>query len=71
MPLPSGRRVAAPRDHDAATTGTSAGERGRPLLFGPLLLLAIAIGCYVAAEIGVSILAEIVATLRKERRRSP
>ena len=54
VPLPSGRRVAAPRDPAGATTGTSAGERGRPLLFGPLLLLAIAIGCYVAAEIGVS-----------------
>ncbi len=54
--LPSGRRS---RDRTADGNADPAGpatsrERGRPLLAGPLLLLAIAIGCYVAAEIGVS-----------------
>jgi fucose permease len=47
VPMPSGRRAAAER-----TSGASAG--GRPLLAGPLLLLGIAIGCYVASEVGVS-----------------
>jgi MFS transporter, FHS family, glucose/mannose:H+ symporter len=53
VPLPSGRRIRPP-SADTATLGEPKRERGRPLLAGPLLLLAIAIGCYVAAEIGVS-----------------
>ena len=47
VPMPSGRRSAAERARGA--------ERGgRPLLAGPLLLLGVAIACYVAAEIGIS-----------------
>jgi fucose permease len=57
--MPDGRRVA---DGDAAALVGSAGSaasahRGanlRTLLAGPLILLAVAIGCYVASEIGVS-----------------
>jgi fucose permease len=54
--LPSGRRVASPASPTVrdGTDDAPARERTRPLLAGPLLLLAIAIGCYVAAEIGVS-----------------
>jgi fucose permease len=53
--MPNGRRVT---DEDAALAG-SAGSDGRSanlrtLLAGPLILLAVAIGCYVASEIGVS-----------------
>ena len=48
VPMPSGRRGAA---GDAARAGASLGPR---LLSGPIVLLGVAIGCYVAAEIGVS-----------------
>jgi fucose permease len=48
VPMPSGRRGAA---GDAARAGPSMGPR---LLSGPIALLGVAIGCYVAAEIGVS-----------------
>jgi fucose permease len=47
VPMPTGRRTTAER-----TAGAAAG--GRPLLAGPLLLLGIAISCYVASEVGVS-----------------
>jgi len=52
VPLPSGRRSALQTAEPAGQAASR--DRGRPLLAGPLLLLAIAIGCYVAAEIGVS-----------------
>jgi fucose permease len=48
VPMPSGRRGA---DGDAARAGPPLGPR---LLSGPIVLLGVAIGCYVAAEIGVS-----------------
>jgi len=48
VPMPSGRRGAA---GDAARARASLGPR---LLSGPIVLLGVAIGCYVAAEIGVS-----------------
>jgi fucose permease len=48
VPMPSGRRGAA---GDAERAGPSRGPR---LLSGPIVLLGVAIGCYVAAEIGVS-----------------
>jgi len=47
VPMPSGRRESA----GASSTAPAAAAR---LLSGPLLLLGVAIACYVAAEIGVS-----------------
>jgi len=48
VPMPSGRRD---RADGAASAASSVGRR---LLSGPIILLGIAIACYVAAEIGVS-----------------
>jgi len=51
VPMPSGRRV---RAAGTATSGATAGPAAPSLLAGPLLLLGVAIACYVASEIGVS-----------------
>jgi fucose permease len=49
VPMPTGRRVAGAR-----AVGQRAGPPARTLLAGPIVLLGIAIACYVASEIGVS-----------------
>jgi fucose permease len=49
--MPGGRRE-APEQH--SSPGTAASATRRPRLAAPLLLLAFAIGCYVASEVGVS-----------------
>ena len=52
VPMPAGQRpLGAP--HTTAEAPPTPGSGG-PLLTGPLLLLGIAIACYVASEIGVS-----------------
>jgi fucose permease len=52
VPMPSGRRSA--EGAGTPPPAGSAGTRDRRLLAGPLLLLGIAIGTYVASEVGVS-----------------
>ena len=49
--MPDGRRDVALRGRSDVGTVP---ERARPRLAGPLILLAVAIACYVASEIGVS-----------------
>lgn len=49
--VPAGRHARGPRP---PSTGLGRLQEARSRLAGPLLLLAIAIGCYVAAEVGVS-----------------
>jgi fucose permease len=53
--MPDGRRTAVDAAEPAGSEGSvSHGANLRVLLAGPLILLAVAIGCYVASEIGVS-----------------
>ena len=51
VPMPGGRRVARP---GSAAPGTGTSRFSTPRLAAPILLLAFAIACYVAAEVGVS-----------------
>jgi fucose permease len=53
--MPDGRRTSVDAAEPAGSVGSvSRGANLRALLAGPLILLAVAIGCYVASEIGVS-----------------
>jgi fucose permease len=56
VPMPDGRRAVAPADRTGEPRGDDGpvDRRARDRFAAPLLLLALAIGCYVAAEIGVS-----------------
>ena len=53
VPMPSGRRAAEVAGGARASAGPG-GMSGRRLLSGPLLLLGLAIGTYVACEVGIS-----------------
>ncbi len=54
VPMPSGRRSAERPDAGAAADAAATGSASVRLLSGPLLLLGLAVGTYVASEVGVS-----------------